>query len=137
MKKILFIVLLFAIAACEKSNFNNNNPYIPNYSFSIVINMDLPEYSNLKFPSNGKLILNGGAKGVIVFNTGSGYVAYDAACPNQAFTACPAMTVSGINAICSCDNAKYNLFTGQAPGLQYPMKPYQAESNGNSIRVFN
>jgi nitrite reductase/ring-hydroxylating ferredoxin subunit len=136
MKKYLLILLASLLWNCDSDSPNNNNAFIPNYSFSTVIDLSLPTYNSLTFTGNGKII-QGGARGVIVFNTGSGFTAFDAACPNQALSACSTMTVSGINAICSCDNAKYSLFTGQSPGQQYPMKPYRVEVNGTIIRVYN
>jgi len=136
MKKYL-LILIPLLFACDKENFNNRNPYIPNYSFSEVINMSLPSYSQLQFPSNGIYYGGGGARGLIIFNTGSGYTAFDAACPNQELGPCSTMQVDGINAVCPCDNAEYSLFTGQSPGMQYPMKQYQVEINGNILTVFN
>jgi nitrite reductase/ring-hydroxylating ferredoxin subunit len=52
-----------------------------------------------------------GIRGVYVFNTGSGYNAFEAACPNQVLSACSTMTLKGI-VVCSCDNNEYSLFTG-------------------------
>ena len=105
--------------SCNDTGFNNKNPYIPNYSFTINIDTNLPLYSNLKFVSNAVFISGQGARGVIVFNTGSGYNAFDAACPNQTLGACSTMTINGINAVCPCDSKEYSLFTGQG-GLEYP-----------------
>ena len=140
MKKhlILFVIPLFF--GCDKENFSNNNPYLPSYSFSLNINLSLPQYSNLQFPSNAVYINNGsaGIRGIFVFNTGSGYVAFDAACPNQALSSCSTMTLSGINVVCPCDDAIYSLFTGQAPGKEYPMKQYRVEQlNASSLKVYN
>ena len=115
----------------------NTNPYLPNYTFTVDININLPSYSNLKFPSNGIYYSAVGARGIIIFNTGSGYNAFDAACPNQSLGSCSTMTINGINAICSCDNAEYSLFTGQSPGKQYPLKQYRVEVNGSLLRVYN
>ena len=110
MKKYLVLLVLPFLMGCDKENFSNNNPYLPNYGFSLNINMSLPQYSNLQFPSNAVYINNGsaGVRGIFVFNTGSGYVAFDAACPNQALSSCSTMTLSGINAICGCDSATYS-----------------------------
>jgi hypothetical protein len=48
------------------------------------------------------------------------------------------MTLSGINAVCGCDGASYSLFTGQAAGMQYPMKQYRVEQiDAVSLRVYN
>ena len=140
MKKYIILLILPFLMGCDKENFSNNNPYLPNYGFSLNINMSLPQYSNLQFPSNAVYINNGsaGVRGIFVFNTGSGYVAFDAACPNQALSSCSTMTLSGINAICGCDSASYSLFTGQAAGMQYSMKQYRVEQiDSVSLRVYN
>lgn len=139
MKKHLLILLAaVTFTACDKENFNNKNPYIPNYSFSEEINRNLPAYSALNFPSNAIYYGGGGVRGLIVFNSGGGgYKAYDAACPNQELSSCSTMTINGINAKCACDDVEYSLFTGQAQGMQYPMKEYRVEVVGSIIRVYN
>jgi len=142
MKKIIALLLIgIAISACSDSKINNRNPYIPNYSFSVEINMNLPLYSDLQYTGNGKLItLNGaGANGIIVFNAGAGsFRAYDASCPNQYASSCSRLVVEGINAVCPCDDVMYSLFTGLADAdVEYPMKPYRVQVTGNIIRVYN
>lgn len=137
MKKALFLLLTLAfISSCTTNGVNNNNPYIPNYSINLTINTDLPAYSNLKFASNSIYYAGVGAKGIYIFNTGSGYNAFDAACPNQAISACSTMTVKGINLVCACDSEEYSMFTGLST-LKYPLKQYRVEVNGTSLRIYN
>ena len=140
MKKYIFLLFIPLLFGCDKEEFQNNNPYLPNYPVNLNINMSLPQYSNLLSPANAVYINSGGngIRGIIVFNTGSGYVAYDAACPNQALASCSTMTISGIDAICPCDEKRYSLFSGQAQGMQYPMKRYRVEQISEvSLRVYN
>ena len=138
MKKYFFLLIAFPMLfGCSSNTINNNNPYLPNYTFTIDINMNLPAYSSLLYPSNAIYYPGQGVRGIIVFNTGSGYTAFDAACPNQSLSGCSTMTIKGINSICACDNAEYSLFTGQSAGKQYPLKQYRAEVNGNVLRVYN
>ncbi|MBC5837967.1 Rieske (2Fe-2S) protein [Flavobacterium muglaense] len=137
MKKSLFVLLItIAFSGCSDSNFNNKNPYLPSYTFNVDINMNLPAYSSLQYPSNAIYYASVGVKGIYIFNTGSGYNAFDAACPNQVLSSCSTMTLKGINIICPCDSNEYSLFTGQG-GLQYPLKQYRVEVNGNVLRVYN
>ena len=141
-KYLLFLIAFPCFLSCSNSGYNNNNPYIPNYSFSVDINTNLPSYSTLNFVSNGVYYTGVGARGIIIFNTGTGYTAFDAACPNQSLSSCSTMTLKGINAVCACDNAEYSLFSGQCvgkqcTGKQYSMKQYRVEVNGNIIRVYN
>lgn len=143
MKK--YIILLIAISllfSCDDSDFNNNNPFLPNYSFAMDINTNLPSFSNLKFANNGVYLPGIGVSGVFIFNTGTGYTAFDAACPNQSLSDCSTMSLKTSIAVCSCDNAEYTLYSGQCigkecTGKQYSMKQYRVEVNGNSLRVYN
>ncbi|MES2575648.1 MAG: hypothetical protein V4572_11935 [Bacteroidota bacterium] len=141
MKKYFFLLIVFPMLfGCTADRINNNNPYIPNYSFAVEINMNLPSYSILLSPGNGIYYPNQGVRGLFVFYTGSGYMAFDAACPNQALSSCSTMTIDsdGINAVCPCDNAKYLLYTGQSTGKEYPMKQYRVQIVGNNLlRVYN
>ncbi|MEZ7505134.1 Rieske (2Fe-2S) protein [Flavobacterium sp. Arc2] len=137
-KHLLLLVLLPFFFGCSDSGFNNKNPYLPNYTFTIDINMNLPAYSNLQYPSNAVYYSGAGIRGIYIFNTGSGYNAFDAACPNQTLTSCSTMTLKGINVVCPCDNTEYSLFTGLSQaGLQYPLKQYRVEVNGNVLRIYN
>lgn len=137
MKKyfVLLIILSF-VAGCDTGTLNNRNPYLPNYPVNEQINLSLPQYSNLQFVSN-HVVISAGVRGIVVFNTGSGYVAFDLACPNQDLSACSSMTISGINAVCPCDNAEYSLFNGQSAGMEYPLKQYRTESAGGYLYITN
>ncbi|MEY2922528.1 MAG: hypothetical protein RLZZ236_417 [Bacteroidota bacterium] len=135
-KTVGFFSFLMILFSCSDSGPVNNNPYIQNISFTVDINMNLPLYSNLLYTSNAVYYPGKGIKGLIIFNTGSGYNAFDAACPNQTQTTCSTMAINGIEAVCPCDNKTYNLFSGQG-SLQYPLKQYRVQQNGNVLRVYN
>ena len=137
MKNSVWLFILFsAFISCSDNGPVNTNPFIPNYTFTVDINMNLPSYSKLLYPSNAVYYAGKGVKGLIIFNTGSGYNAFDAACPNQSLSSCSTMTINGIDAVCPCDNKTYSLFSGQG-SLQYPMKQYRVEVNGNVLRIYN
>ena len=150
MKKYFFLLVSIPMfLGCTTNSPKNNNPYLPNYSVNFDVNMNLPSYSNLLTVINAVYIPNQGTgKGIVIFNSGSGYNAFDAACPNQALGSCSAMTFKKLDPndplkidlthlVCACDGAEYSLFSGQSPGKQYPMKQYRVEVNGNVLRVYN
>lgn len=140
MKKKFFILFsVFFLSRCGSDNFNNNNPFLPNYNFSVEVNTDLPLYNSLKFASNAVKVYQSNAptNGLIIFNTGNSFVAYDGSCPNQALASCSRLTLNGINATCPCESEQYNLFTGQSVGKEHSLKPYRVEVNGSVIRVYN
>jgi len=140
MKKLIPLLLLVLILpGCNKDDSPNRNPYLPDYNFSLDINLDLPLYSQLNFPSNPVPVFQAGMgiNGLIVMNTGSGFVAWEATCPNQPITECSVMQVDGLNAICPCDGATYNLFNGLS-NLKYPLKQYRVEVvSASYIRIYN
>jgi nitrite reductase/ring-hydroxylating ferredoxin subunit len=141
MKKILVLLFVALFLACNSDSFNNHNPYIPNFPFQTQIDMALPAYSQLQFPSNAVYYNDGnsGVRGLIIFNTGSSYNAFDAACPNQDLGSCSTMSINGIYAHCNCDEADYSLFTGQtsSAGHPYPMKQYRVSRNGTLLTIYN
>jgi nitrite reductase/ring-hydroxylating ferredoxin subunit len=139
-KKIYIVLLLLPfLISCDSGSINNNNPNIPNYQVNMSLNLSLPQYNSLTFAGGTPFVdLSQGARGVVVFNTGTGFNAFDMACPNQAFNICTSpMTITGIDAKCTCDNTTYNLYSGQSPGQQYPMKQYRAEVSGGYLYVTN
>ena len=132
------IFIFFTAVSCEK-NKQYSNPYLEDVSFSREINMDLPEYSVLKFANNSVLIQNIGLKGVIVFNTGSGYVAFEASDPNHYPSTCSQMQPNQFTCQCNCENNKYSLYDGQkieGEG-QYSMKSYHISQSGNRLIISN
>lgn len=142
MKYYFYLLLLVIITSCSTNSVDNRNcRFLLNVGVSVNINMSLPQYSQLQFISNSVYISNAGNAGIIVTNTGSGYLAWDASDPNHAPSSCSVLTVSGLNATCVCgDSNTYSLVTGQALGnsdLQCPLKNYRVEQNGNSLLVYN
>ncbi|TRW26603.1 hypothetical protein FMM05_04300 [Flavobacterium zepuense] len=142
MKKYIFFLLALPLfLACSNDDFNNSNRYLPSYNFSIPIDMSLPLYSNLQFTSNPVRITTDGIgiNGVIVMNTGSGYRAFEASCPNQALSDCSVLQINGILAKCPCDGVEYSLFTGDATTkVEFPLKQYRVEVlSSTAIRVYN
>ena len=100
--------------------------------------LSLPQYSNLNFISNSVYIPNVGNAGIIVVNSGTGFLAWDAADPNRPNTPCSVLTISGLEASSSCaDQNTYNLITGQSVGVALicSLKPYRVESSGNILVI--
>lgn len=142
MKQYIFLLLLLPfLNACNKDdNDNNRNPYLPDYNFSIDIDMNLPLYSGLNFDANPVFVNQAGIgiNGVWVTKTGSGYTAFEATCPNQPITECSILTRDGIILTCPCDGVEFNLFTGLGNGGRYPLKSYRAQLvSQNIVRISN
>ena len=142
MKKLFLLLLIIPFfSGCSNNDYNNNNPYLPGYNFNIDIDMNLPLYTGLLYTGNPvRITIEGiGINGIIVMNTGGGYAAWEASCPNQDLGSCSVLSIDGINAVCPCDDVEYSLFTGLPNAdLKYPLKSYRVQVVSQTvIRVYN
>ncbi len=141
MKRILLIIPAFLVLliSCDGNSTRYRNPFLPDYNFSRDINTNLPLYSGLNSPINPIVIPDDGSGITLIVMkiSDTDYRAWDAHCPNQAPSACSLMDVDGVNAVCSCENYTYSLFSGDGAGA-YAMKPYRISIIGNNlIRIYN
>jgi len=140
-RKIVLLLILFGMIACEADDEIRNNPFLTDVSFRHSINLNLPEYNNLNFPGNSYSSYNHGLNGVVVYNINNNqYTAFELSDPNHQLSNCSRLTVQGIIATCSCgDGNSYNILTGElSTGTgQYSLKPYRVRKSGNMIEVYN
>lgn len=142
MKNIfVFCVCCFLFVSCSDDDNRRENPFLLNLRFEATINTNLPQYSSLNFPGNAIYFGGVANDGIIVVNTGSSVLAWDASDPNQIPSGCTRLQIQGLVGESSCNppNA-YSLVTGQpleTGDLQFGLFNYRAEQNGNIIRVFN
>ena len=144
MKNLLICsILCVSLFSCSKSNnVDRNCNYLLNVAVNTSVNMSLPQYSQLQFISNSVYVPNAGNKGIIVMNTGTGFMAWDAADPNHSPNTCSTLEiVGGTEGVCGCEDAnKYSLFTGQPlenPELRCGLKNYRVEVSGNNLLISN
>lgn len=141
MKKIaVFSLTSLLFLSCSKKDDNDSNcNFLQNVGVNTSLNLNLPQYNDLNFISNPIYISGQGNGGLIVTNTGTGFVALDAADPNHMLNTCSILTISGLEGICGCVDAnKYSLFTGQPlenPDLRCGLKAYRAELSGNILII--
>ena len=138
--KILAILVLVLFISCEKeTKRRSNNPYLPNYSFSALLDLHLPLYSNLNFVSNPIALTIDNDIDIIVMKVSEGnYVAWNGNCPSHSLSSCSKLIISGLNSKCTCEDYIYSLYSGQSQTAPYPMINYSVEVLGNSqIRVYN
>lgn len=139
---IICIFFLLAISCSSDDSRNYNNPYLIPTTVNLTLNLNLPQYNQLKFPGNSVTVQHQGIKGIVVYclNTDL-YIAHEISDPNHNPSDCSAMTVEGAVASCPCpeDDNSYDLITGQHATAEdkYPMLQYRAKREGNSIRVYN
>ena len=142
MKKIKIIIslLISLIFSCEKDEVSSQCRYLANIGVNYEVNLNLPQYNQLNFISNSVYIPNIGNGGIIVTNSGTGYLAWDASDPNRIPTSCSTMTINGLECVSNCpDENSYSLITGQSLGiaLECGLKAYRVEINGSNLFISN
>jgi nitrite reductase/ring-hydroxylating ferredoxin subunit len=141
MRNLIFIVLFIAFWSCE-----NPTPHdvLPDTQVNVVIDLSLPSYQELLVHSgwaNTPTIGGYGIKGILIYNRGGNYIAYERACPHLDISACNAMVFDGLLLKCTCDNSVFNIFNGgvsQTAGVEYSAREYHVQMIGaSSLRITN
>jgi len=114
MKNLIFTVFIgFLMFSCSNNdNANNNNQYLPDQNFDTgtTINTNFPQYNNLQFPGNHAVIDGFGLNGIVVYYSGSSYIAFELSDPNHALQSCSKLTIEGVIATCGCaDEKQYDI----------------------------
>ena len=126
--------------SCDKDEISFQCRYLANIGVNYDVNLNLPQYNQLNFISNSVLIPNIGNGGVIITNSGTGYLAWDAGDPNHINNSCSTMTITSLESKCNCpDENSYSLITGQSLGiaLECGLKAYRVEINGSNLFISN
>jgi hypothetical protein len=140
--RVLIFFFALCFMSCDDDDVRQQNPNLLNIQFDIVLDLNFPQYSQLNFAGNA-IYVGGqgiGNDGIIVVNTGSGFVAWDASDPNEFPSDCTRLQIQGLSASSTCQNPNsYSLVTGQPleDGLQFALLSYRVSASDNSIRVFN
>jgi hypothetical protein len=131
---ILSISLL--IASC-----NSKKDYIKEVDVNILVDLSLPEYSDLQTPGNS-IFINGGVEGIIIYRcNGDCYKVYDRNCSYEPSLSCSAIdSVSSGFAYCGCCSSAFDLESDGAPvntPALLPLKKYQWNLYGSQMHISN
>lgn len=142
MKKIFsLLVIAFLFLNCANDDNRRENPFLLNLRFNITVNTNLPQFSTLNFPGNAVYFGGVANDGLIIVNTGSTIIAWDASDPNEIPRDCTRLQIQGLVGESTCNPPNtYSLVTGQpleTGDLQFGLFNYRAERDGNIIRIFN
>jgi len=141
-KRFSALLIFISLLACSDDDVRFNNPNLLNVQFGIELNLSFPEYSQLNFTGNA-IYIGGqgiGNDGIIVANTGSGFVAWDASDPNRIPGNCTRLQPNFPTASNSCNpQSSYSLVTGQPleDDLEFGLLNYRVEESSGSIFVSN
>ncbi|PKG41590.1 hypothetical protein [Psychroflexus sp. MES1-P1E] len=141
MKAVLFLIGFILLTSCESDDNQRQNPNLLNINVNYEVNLSLPQFNNLNFSGNSVYIPGQGNLGLIVVNSGSSYLAWDAADPNLIPENCSRLIIEGLNASSRCNDSgnSYSLVTGQSleEELRYPLFAYRITESGGVLRIFN
>lgn len=138
MRKILLLSLFTLFYSC--SNNPVENACFANIIVDETINLNLPEFIDLQVPG-GWAYANGGVKGIIVYNQGTQFKAFDRLCPEQnPSSSCSQMIVDdNLRMVCPCDDSEFNILNG-APlteGIGCFANEYLVQKNGSTLIIRN
>lgn len=139
---IVAVILFLTLASCSNnSNEDENCKFLLDIGINVVVNLNLPQYSQLQFAGNSVYVSNAGNGGILIASTGANFFAWDAADPNHAQSSCSVLVNSGLNATCGCeDENEYSLINGlplNNSELRCSLRNYRVEVSGNTLLISN
>ncbi len=139
-KKLLSIIFFILILYSCEDDFENKNSFLPNIPVDFTVNLNLPEGNSLRVYGY-EIYKNKGIRGVIIFNDGLSYHAFDLACPHISLQDCSTMTFNQTDLYlkCPCDNEEFSRIDG-APknnNILYAAKSYFVIRNGDILHIKN
>ena len=137
MKSSLYILIIsLLLASC-----NSKDNYIAEVSVYILVDLNLPLYSDLQVSGNS-IFIEGGVEGIIIYHrVGSDYEVYDRNCSYEPSLACSYIdSVSSGIAYCGCCTSAFLLAqdgaAANSPAL-LPLKKYYWTYEGNMMKISN
>jgi len=133
----LLMLIIFTYSCSSNINDSRCN-FLLNLNIYYEVNLNLPQYSDLNFVSNSVYVPDVGNGGIIIVNSGTGFLAWDASDPNHEILPCSILNINGLEATSSCAQQNtYSLITGQSIGtvLNCTLKAYRVESAGNVLII--
>lgn len=132
---IILAVCLLSAPGCDK----DNNRYIPYVPVDIYINVTLPAYTDLN-PVGGWMYINGGSRGIIVYNGLDGYHAYERHSPYQPDNNCTVEVPVGTQyAEDPCSGSQFTLTDGSVimGPANLPLLEYTTTFDGTTLHIMN
>lgn len=135
---ILLVLIVLGGAKCKKDEQSR----IPYVAINRTINTSLPDYQKLTVIGNYITLPNEGSKGVIIYHSPDGYVAYDMHCPHDPYEHNGKVYVvepENLFAKDSVCGSVFSLIDGnvQSGVSEMPLEKYKVYEDDGIIRVTN
>lgn len=136
-RKIRFWFLVMILAACTPDRSDDPVPFIP--FVDIIINLNLPEFLELR-TDGGYVLINGGVRGIILYReNSSSYFAYERNCSFRPNEACATVNVhnSRLFMVDPCCNSNFNFSDGNPTGgpAWRPLVRYRTQVSGTTLTI--
>jgi hypothetical protein len=135
---VLIVITLTQIVSCKPDLTDEPIPYL---SFgTIYINLNLPEYTDLKSDGGFKYYDDAGVRGLIIYRqNASNYIVYERNCSYQPNQACATVNVhvSRFYMEDPCCSSTFDLITGNPTGgvAWRPLRKYFSAVNGSDLTI--
>ena len=138
MKSAIYILsIIFILSTC-----NTKDDYIQEVYVDIIVDLNLPEYSDLDVSGNS-IFIEGGVEGIIIYHgVSNDYRVYDRNCSYEPSLSCSKIdSINATLAYCDCCISVFLLdqdgISANPPAL-LPLKAYNWRlGNNNLLRIFN
>lgn len=131
------LILALLTISCKEEKYP-----IPNVPVNVTINLDLPAYQTLNAPG-GYSYVNGGSRGIVVYNNFSEFVAFDRHSTYNSEDACAVVMVNPDNIfelIDTCSGSRFSIQNGQvlAGPAKFGLKKYYTTWDGAyTVSIYN
>lgn len=134
------MILFFAISSFLQISCSKDHYGIPEVTFNKDFSLLDPRYRGLAVSGGYALSDDGGVAGIVVYNNGGSFVAFDRCSTVNPENRC-AVDVGngGLSLIDACSGGVFDITNGmpsRAPA-ERPLKPYQVRRMGDIISVLN
>jgi hypothetical protein len=140
MKNGFLLLICCLFLSCSNDDGDPNCNFLFDAGVNLTVDTNLPQFSQLQFPGNGRYVSGQGNNGIWLWRaTSSSLLAWDAADPTHPPSACSTLNEINTGDIVECgceDGNQFSLITGQAIGQNTEpctLLPYRVDDLGNGV----
>jgi len=133
-----FIIIIFSLIFLS---CNRKDDFIENVYVNEIIDLSLPQNSNI-INNGSHIFIEGGVEGIIIYHSfGNEYKVYDRNCSYEPSLNCASIdSVNSGIAFCGCCPSAFSIFSSgeaiNAPAL-LPLKQYHWSLENSIMRIYN
>ena len=135
---LIMLVTFVGYNSCSPDLSDDPIPWVP--FASITINLNLPQYQNLRTDGGWTYLNDGGVRGLIIYRqTITDYIVYERNCSYQPNNACATVDVhtSNLYMVDPCCNSSFDFRSGLPTGgpAWRPLQKYKTLLSGSDLTI--